>query len=453
MMRSNLILIGLGALSIYTAQAATRTVTQFDDASLDGVCDAQCTLRDALAAAQSGDVIVWSSGLPELSLTQLTQGPLSITTNVTINGPGARKLAIDATDSHRIFEIAASANTVNLNDLSLILGKHAPAEPGADAEGGCLFSDSTGSLNLRQVAMQFCSVSGSNGAMGMDIGQTGQTGGDVRGAAIFHRGALTLSNASILDSAARAGSGGTGGPNDPFMPGSMGGIGGTGGSVEGGVIHALGELRTHNVTLANVDVNAFIASGNGGNSGPFSIILGAPPGAIQGGVIRAALGSRFAFSTIDRMRVLVGTSITMFPTSISGAVLFVGGGAGTTQIRGSALIADVTLSPNGGSADACAGDAAPGVTDSFYSQPCFGLSANNPGGLFESAPIMHANGIATLPPVVGGLAVDGVGLANCLDSNGQSLTRDARGEVRPFGNGCDIGAHEVDDVLLRDGFE
>ena len=66
------------------------------------------------------------------------------------------------------------------------------------------------------------------------------------------------------------------------------------------------------------------------------------------------------------------------------------------------------------------------------------------------------NGGATLThyPVVTGQLIDQVPVADCLDIQGVALLTDQRGQPRPIGSGCDIGAVEVDDdIIFFNGFE
>jgi hypothetical protein len=43
----------------------------------------------------------------------------------------------------------------------------------------------------------------------------------------------------------------------------------------------------------------------------------------------------------------------------------------------------------------------------------------------------------------GSVAIDQIPEADCVDADGQPLTTDQRGEPRPAGSGCDVGAFEV----------
>ena len=59
-----------------------------------------------------------------------------------------------------------------------------------------------------------------------------------------------------------------------------------------------------------------------------------------------------------------------------------------------------------------------------------------------AAPIVEALDGQTFTPADGGPAVDAVPDANCVDHNGDAIEADQRGEVRPNGAQCDVGAVE-----------
>ena len=97
-------------LAALTAQAATLTVTKTDDTN-DGVCDSDCSLREAIAAAGSGDSITFSSlfDTPQKITLSEVAGfqSLVINKNLIINGKGANLLTVQrdaaATANFRIF--------------------------------------------------------------------------------------------------------------------------------------------------------------------------------------------------------------------------------------------------------------------------------------------------------------------------------------------------------------
>jgi CSLREA domain-containing protein len=119
-------------------QAATFTVNQSGDAG-DGVCDATCTLRDAVTAANgaaSDDTITFNSGLTNITL---TGGEIVIASNgtLTISGPGANVLTIDGgAGTNRIFSINGST-TVTITGVTLTGGGGTGASD--TGRGGALY--------------------------------------------------------------------------------------------------------------------------------------------------------------------------------------------------------------------------------------------------------------------------------------------------------------------------
>jgi hypothetical protein len=92
---------------------STLTVTNPADSG-DG------SLRAAIAAAQSGDQILFDTGLKGQMIT-LASGPLAITQNLDIEGPGADQLAISANHASRIFAISGGV-TVTIAGLTITQG-------------------------------------------------------------------------------------------------------------------------------------------------------------------------------------------------------------------------------------------------------------------------------------------------------------------------------------------
>ena len=156
-----------------SAQAATvLTVTINSDGPSDA-CDINCSLRDALAAAVSGDTIVFDPSLAGQTIV-LTNGEMVIDKSITIDGSGAPGLTIDGDQLNRIFWIASDM-TVLLKALTLINGA-------ADTGGGI--------FNAGILTLESCSIFGNvtNNVEG--------DGGD--GGGIFNMGFLTITNTQIM---------------------------------------------------------------------------------------------------------------------------------------------------------------------------------------------------------------------------------------------------------------
>ena len=103
-----------------TASAAAYTVTKTADTN-DGTCDADCSLREAVAAANAtadNDNIEFSSLFSSVQTITLGGSEIVFANNgsLTINGPGPNLLTISGNNQSRIF--ASGANVVvNINNL------------------------------------------------------------------------------------------------------------------------------------------------------------------------------------------------------------------------------------------------------------------------------------------------------------------------------------------------
>jgi hypothetical protein len=84
------------------------------------------SLRDTIAAAQSGDTIVFDSSLAFQRIT-LTSGPIALNSNLTIEGPGADLLAISGNHASQLFTLSGTAQ-VALADLTLTGGVSSQGE-------------------------------------------------------------------------------------------------------------------------------------------------------------------------------------------------------------------------------------------------------------------------------------------------------------------------------------
>lgn len=116
------------------AMGSTWTVTNTSDGPI-GVCDSNCTLREALTFAGDNDVIQFAPGVTG-TITLGGAGELFIQHNVIINGPGANVLAINGANATRVFEIKAG-NTVSISGLTITNGfVNTPTPVFGEAMGG-----------------------------------------------------------------------------------------------------------------------------------------------------------------------------------------------------------------------------------------------------------------------------------------------------------------------------
>ncbi|NET38024.1 MAG: hypothetical protein F6K19_39510 [Cyanothece sp. SIO1E1] len=93
------------------------------------------SLREAIASAQNGDTIKFSSVLANKTI-KLTSGDIDIAKNITIDGSSAPNLSLSGNKSNRIFQVE-KFRTVTLKDLTFIEGRE--VTPGEKkGEGGAI---------------------------------------------------------------------------------------------------------------------------------------------------------------------------------------------------------------------------------------------------------------------------------------------------------------------------
>ncbi len=159
-----IVLIVLTSISLFTfsllglhqqAQAAflgIHTVTKTTDTN-DGVCNADCSLREAISQASDGDSIVFANDLAlggPVTLT-LSLGELTISNSLSISGPEAGNLTISGNQNGRIFHISDGNSNINqqvtLSNLILINGK-----VGVGSYGGAIRA--TENITLHQMILR-----------------------------------------------------------------------------------------------------------------------------------------------------------------------------------------------------------------------------------------------------------------------------------------------------------
>ena len=280
------------------------------------------SLRAELAAAQSGDTIVFKHNLHG-SIT-LASGELQVNTGVTIDGPGASQLSVSGNNASRVFEIASGLN-VTISGLTITHG-HAPDQGGGilndgsnltlsgddlsqnvafesattTAEGGGLLS-LAGTLTITN-----CQVTGNQALGGAGAAAFGDAYG---GGLAVQAGSVAISNSTISGNQARggddsgdgfAGAGGifTSAPisitactvSDNVARGGDNSADGNGGGYGGGF------WPTFTTTPPTDTITNSTFSGNqaiGGNGGTGSFVGVAEGGAIQNYVNLSISGSTF----------------------------------------------------------------------------------------------------------------------------------------------------------------
>jgi len=112
-----LLLLLVGGAAAVHAQAATLTVTKTEDTN-DGVCDVDCSLREAVAVAASGDTVVFSSLFNSPQTITLTLGQIAIDKNLTITGTGQDLVTISGNNASRIFFTNGDGFTINISGIT-----------------------------------------------------------------------------------------------------------------------------------------------------------------------------------------------------------------------------------------------------------------------------------------------------------------------------------------------
>jgi uncharacterized repeat protein (TIGR01451 family)/CSLREA domain-containing protein len=192
-------LAGIGALAIAApATAATITVNSLADTTVAG--DTQCTLREALANANSdsdttgndcaagsgADTIVFQSGLT--GTINLDLGELQISDSVTITGPGASVITISGEQSTNVIAISDGAPSrldVSISGLTLTQGA-------SGGDGGAIFDDNE-NLTLDQVVITGNTAFGSGGGIYVNA---------------YYSPAIRITNSTISGNTAMSGDGG-----------------------------------------------------------------------------------------------------------------------------------------------------------------------------------------------------------------------------------------------------
>jgi CSLREA domain-containing protein len=155
------VICDIGAYEALATTATTRTVNTTADHAPDACEDlsvGDCTLRDAIETASTGDVILFAPGLiGSIPLTYLTNSLTipSTVTELTIASPGSNQITISGNNDRRVFYVAPG-QTLKLYDIKITNG--------AALNGGGIFNE--GGLQLTRVVMSGNTATGSSGSSG-----------------------------------------------------------------------------------------------------------------------------------------------------------------------------------------------------------------------------------------------------------------------------------------------
>ena len=270
------------------------------------------SLRAALASAQNGDIVTFSSGMT----VQLTS-ELLINKNITVDGDlnndGVADVTLDGQYRTRVVEITSSS-TVTLDGLvitrGLVSGNGGNGGYGATgAMGGGIFN--AGILTLNNVSVTGNAAAGGGGGGGVTgtyYGGGGGGGGGLGGQGGGHGGTAGPGTGTL---GGQAGSGGVGGYGGGYDATHMGGRGGSSTGGAGG----LGVSYYSNGGNGGTANNGTISIGGGGGGAGWDKVGGAG-GNAAGGIYNASTG------TLK----IVGTSVISNNIGAGG-----GGGGGSGQ--------------------------------------------------------------------------------------------------------------------------
>ncbi|HEV2852641.1 MAG TPA: CSLREA domain-containing protein [Thermoanaerobaculia bacterium] len=186
--------LALSALAVSAAGAAVYTPTKTAD-SADGACDADCSLREAIVAANADpaeDVILLHAGVYTLTLagneTLGNAGDLNVRGDLVLIGDGVSRTVIDGGGIDRIFFVAGGS-TMEIRDVTLRNGR-------SQGAGGAIRNEGVLTIS-RSVLDANASVAGTGGA---GFGGAILTDGD--------GSTLTVTDSTISNNTAQGGGGG-----------------------------------------------------------------------------------------------------------------------------------------------------------------------------------------------------------------------------------------------------
>jgi predicted outer membrane repeat protein len=293
---------------------STLTVTSTQDSGAG-------SLRADIAAAQSGDTIVFSSTLfssskdghgkpkppPTTTPTAitLTSGELNLTKSLTIQGPGAGNLTISGNNASRVFEVA-QGTTVTLSGLTISKGDGVASASSSNPWGGY----GGGILNHGTLTVSGGTFSGNSAHEGGGIYSDG--------------GTVTVSSSTLFGNAASYGGGMYNSGGTATV--SNGSILSTNDASSGGGIYIAGGT----VTVSNSTLSGNTAYNGGGilNHGTLT-------------VSNSTVSNNQAYD--DGGGIFSDGTLALSGCTVSGNIAYYGGGI---ENRGTATLISTTVSGN-----------------------------------------------------------------------------------------------------------
>jgi CSLREA domain-containing protein len=366
------------------ACVAAPVVTKTADTN-DGVCDGDCSLREAIQKACDGGTITFSNTTAggavdftasphTINLADTANNELLVDKSLTITGPGSSLLTVQrisgATNKFRVFEIQFN-KVVTITGMTISNGAQgaaaqpsgAPGAGGTPVSGGGIFN--AGTLTLTSVVVSGNHIVGGDGGDGSSPGDLGGAGGAAYGGGIFNSGTLTLNNSTV--NGGNSATGGKGG-NTSTTPAAAA----AGGDAFGGGVYS-----TFVLTLDNSTVDGNLATGGTGGTNSGGGPNGSNGSGLGGGVYNDASASD-AGATINN-----STISTNAATNGGGVYNFGSTGIGTLAITGSTINGNMASGNGGGVYNTGTGTKAPmSLTNSTVSG---NLASVSGGGVFNDS--------------------------------------------------------------------
>lgn len=452
-----------------TASAATFTVTKATDTN-DGTCDADCSLREAVVAANAAagaDTIVLPPGnyvltLPDTNENLAANGDLDILEGLTISGPSAGTTFIDGNGTTRVLHVLTD-NPVDVLGVTIRNGNTA-------GFGGGIHHEGAGTLTLNAVVVSNNTAGSFGGGINNNSGGTislvnanvdGNTatgfGGGINNNV---GGSITLQNVGVSGNTAQGfGGGGINNNSGGSVTVTLSFINGNRAQNGGGI----NNNSSGALTIAQTSVANNTATGSIGGGGILNNSSG--PLAITSSTISGNTGAGFGGGGIDNN---FGGNVTITNSTISGNATTGsngGGGIYNNNSSGSVTLNFVTvtnnaasnggrsLHDNGGGGNIILGNSI--VANPASGANCgggavtsqgFNLASDASCGLAATGDLQNAN------PLLAALAANGgptqthalqVGSPAIDAANPVGAPAvDQRGTARPVGPGFDIGAFE-----------
>ena len=225
------------------------------------------SLRDVVANALAGSTVTFAQTVIDAGMITLTTGEIVIAKDLTIMGPGADQLTIDANGNSRHFTVAGSI-MVEIVGLTLSGGST------SGTAGGSIRNGQGADLTIRGAVIENSSADSGGGILNSSSGTLTITNSTIAdnsatddGGGIRNFGMLTITNSTIADNEATSGPGG-GIRNSFTLIVENSTIAANRAGLNGGGILSSGPLTITNSTVAG---NTADFDGGGISSGTFTL--------------------------------------------------------------------------------------------------------------------------------------------------------------------------------------